>query len=127
MIEDPPPYCRGADDGACAAASRAGQDPCAEECLVPDTPYAPPPAVEQGRPHTGHRYPAPTWTIGDALRFLKPTPRRRTLSRWLTELTPVGERALPQGGPPAKTYLATEVMQRHARWCPESDEDPGNR
>jgi hypothetical protein len=58
----------------------------------------------------------PTWTIGDALSFLHPEPPRRTLSRWLAALTPVGERTLPQGGPPARTYPAKDVMRAHAAW-----------
>jgi hypothetical protein len=103
-----------------------------------------PPAVEEHRPVTEHRYPAPvrsrpsswddptsdpladvqefvrragpSWTIGEALRFLDPVPPRRTLSRWLKALEPDGSVPLPQGGPPAKTYPAAAIMERHARW-----------
>lgn len=56
----------------------------------------------------------PLWTIGEALGFLKPQPNRRTLARWLLALEPVGTRPLPQGGPPAKLYRATEIMRLHA-------------
>lgn len=95
-----------------------------DEELAP-IPYADPPAIEQDRPYTQHRYPKPKvsrqpdteWTIGDALTWLDPRPPRRTLSRWLRALTPLGWRTLPQGGPPARTYRAREIMQRHARWA----------
>jgi hypothetical protein len=64
------------------------------------------------------RTPAPVqWTIGDALAFLHPCPPRRTVSRWLRHMDPIGERPLPQGGPPAATYSASEIMTRHARWA----------
>jgi hypothetical protein len=87
-----------------------------------------PPAIEQQRPFTEHRYPRPKqprvrnradshWTIGDALRFLDPAPPRRTVSRWLRSIEPVGERALKQGGPPARTYPARSIMERHAVWA----------
>lgn len=94
-----------------------------DEELEP-VPYAPPPADVEHRPHTVHRYPKArrqvsrtSWTIGDALRFLDPAPPRRTLSRWLRALTPDGTASLPQGGPPARTYPAKEIMARHARWA----------
>lgn len=57
------------------------------------------------------------WTIGDALQFLDPAPPRRTVSRWLAKLPAIGWRQLPQGGPPARTYRASDVMARHARWA----------
>lgn len=57
------------------------------------------------------------WTVGDALQFLDPTPPRRTVARWLAGLQPIGVRALKQGGKPARTYLADEIMKRHARWA----------
>jgi hypothetical protein len=60
---------------------------------------------------------APEWTIGDALHWLDPKPKRRTVARWLKEMTPTGERSLPQGGPPARTYRAAEIIRRHARWA----------
>lgn len=59
------------------------------------------------------------WTVGEALKFLDPAPPRRTLSRWLAGMPPVGSRKLPQGGPPAATYSIPEVMRRHARWALE--------
>lgn len=62
----------------------------------------------------------PLWTIGDALAFLDPQPNRRTLSRWLRGLEPIGTRELPQGGPPARLYRAREVMQRHTVWASEN-------
>ena len=79
------------------------------------------------------RYPAPKvsrqpdteWTIGDALTWLDPLPPRRTLSRWLTKLEPVGLRAMPQGGPPVRTYRAREIMERHARWRPHRPAQSG--
>jgi YD repeat-containing protein len=88
-------------------------------------PYADPPAIEQARPYTEHRYPAPRvsrqpdteWTIGEALSFLDPQPPRRTISRWLSKLTPVGQAPLRQGGPLARTYRARDVMARHAQWA----------
>lgn len=90
------------------------------------TEYAESPAAAEHRPHSDHRYPAPRphrsrrseahWTIGDALKFLDPQPPRRTLSRWLNTLEQAGTRPLPQGGPPAATYPAAEIMQRHAKW-----------
>ena len=57
------------------------------------------------------------WTIGDALQFLDPAPPRRTVSRWLKGLPAIGWRRLPQGGPSARTYRASDVMARHARWA----------
>lgn len=88
-------------------------------------PYADPPAIEQARPYTSHQYPAPKvsrqpdteWTIGDALTWLDPKPPRRTLSRWLERIPHLGLRQLPQGGPPARTYRARDVMTRHAEWA----------
>jgi hypothetical protein len=62
------------------------------------------------------------WTIGDALRWLHPAPPRRTVSRWLREMTPVGRRRQANGGPPARTYSAAEIMRRHARWLPKHPE-----
>lgn len=57
------------------------------------------------------------WTIGEALAFLRPQPPRRTLSRWLASIEPIGRRSLPQGGPEARTYPAAEIMIRHAAWA----------
>jgi hypothetical protein len=63
------------------------------------------------------RTPQPVdWTIGEALWFLHPRPPRRTVARWLKGLDPIGKRELPQGGPPARTYPAAEIMLRHATW-----------
>lgn len=61
--------------------------------------------------------PGESWTIGDALHFLDPTPPRRTLSRWLTKIESDGDRKIKHGGPPAKTYPARAIMEQHARWA----------
>ena len=114
-------------------AQQQGHAECGARCQFAPPEYAPPPALEQHRPMTPHRYPAPKvsrqpdteWTIGDALTWLDPKPPRRTLSRWLKVMQPVGYRCLPQGGPPAATYYARQIMQRHAKWAKNHGGTPG--
>lgn len=65
------------------------------------------------------------WTIGDALAWLHPCPPRRTLSRWLAKMAPIGERALATGGPLARTYAPGLIMKEHARWVAESEARAG--
>lgn len=59
----------------------------------------------------------PTLTIGEALEYLRPKIPRRTLARILAGLTPAGSKPVKHGGPPAKTYLLTEVARVHADWA----------
>lgn len=69
---------------------------------------------------TVHRSP-PEWTIGDALNWLDPCPPRRTLSRWLAVMTPVGRRRLKTGGPFVRTYDPAQIMRRHVTWARRKD------
>lgn len=70
---------------------------------------------QHGRPAVAEHQPL-DWSIGEAMAFLDPRPPRRTLSRWLAGMDPIGWRNLPQGGPPARTYPVKQIMVRHAQW-----------
>jgi hypothetical protein len=56
------------------------------------------------------------WTIGEALQFFDPQIPRRTLARLLAGLPTVGEKTLPNGGPPVAVYRCADVMKVHAQW-----------
>ena len=62
-------------------------------------------------------------TIGEALAHLDPPIPRRTLARLLAGLTPVGQARPAHGGPPARTYLFSDVVRAHADWVRRKSQD----